>query len=53
MNTVESAKEGIDEILVLGTEEVVKRKRSFVESAFDLTYCIDFSKADYKNTEVQ
>lgn len=43
----------VKDIKILGTKDVVKRERSFIDSTFDLTYCIDFSKADYQNVIVQ
>lgn len=43
----------VKDIKILGTQDVVKRERSFVDSTFDLTYCIDFSTPDYQNVKVQ
>ncbi|RGF49417.1 hypothetical protein DW006_09680 [Eubacterium sp. AF36-5BH] len=53
MEMIKTDKEGVDEIAILGTTDVVKRKRSFVESAFDLKYSIDFSNNDYKKVDLQ
>lgn len=54
---LELTKEGndncIDDIKILGTDEIVKRDKFFAESAFDLTYSIDFSIPDYQNIKVQ
>lgn len=43
----------VKDIKILGTQDVVKRERSFVASTFDLTYCIDFSTPDYQSVKVK
>ncbi len=34
----------VDEFTIVGTNENVKREKAYIEEAFDLRYCIDFSK---------
>lgn len=48
-----SEAEVVNKIKILGNSEVKCREKDFIESTFDLTYCIDFSKKEYQNIDIK